>query len=84
MLLIYICYAYVVETPYDSAQADISSQSFLKIKKIIGATLYLMQDLSFLTRGRTHDPCNGSSESNHWTAREVPLMTVFHDNILRA
>ena len=47
--------------------------SFLKIKKIIGATLHLMQDLSFLTRGRTHDPCSGSSESNHWAAREVPL-----------
>lgn len=30
MLLIYICYAYVVETPYDSAQVDISSQLFFK------------------------------------------------------
>ena len=30
MLLIHICCVYVVETPYDSAQVDISSQLFFK------------------------------------------------------
>ena len=31
-----------------------------------------MWDLSPLTRDRTHAPCIGSEQNNHWTAREVP------------
>ena len=31
-----------------------------------------MQDLSSLTRDRTHTPCMDRQSLNHWTSREVP------------
>ena len=36
-----------------------------------------LQDLCSLTRDRTHAPCSGTVESNHWTTREVPKVYTF-------
>ena len=40
-----------------------------------------MQDLSSPTRDQTHTPCFGSQSLNHWTSREIPLLT-FSDHSL--
>ena len=36
-----------------------------------------MWDISFLTRDRTHVPCIGRQIPNHWTTKEVPLISSF-------
>ena len=36
-----------------------------------------MWDLSFPTRNRTHTPCTGRWNLNHWTTREVPIIVSF-------
>ena len=41
-----------------------------------------MWDLSSLTRDRTLSPCIGRQSPNHWTAREVPKVTLFLTAVL--
>ena len=41
------------------------------------AALCSMRDLSSPTRDQTCAPCSGSTESNHWTARDVPYVNSF-------
>ena len=36
-----------------------------------------MWDPSTLTKDGTQNPCSGSTESQHWTAREVPVIWFF-------
>ena len=38
------------------------------------ASLHGIQDLSSLTRDRTHAPAVEAQSVNHWTAREVPSL----------
>ena len=52
-----------------------SSLLFLPICLFIFAASCNMWDLSSLTRDRTRVRCSGSTESQPWTVREVPLST---------
>ena len=36
-----------------------------------------MWDLSSPTKDQTHIPCIGRQSLNHWTTREVPLISLF-------
>ena len=40
-----------------------------------------MQDLSSLTRDRTHAPALGARSLNHWTTGEVPLLRLFWSHL---
>ena len=43
-----------------------------------------MRDLSSLTRDQTHTPYLGSTSLNHWTAKEVPILTTNPQNFIHS
>ena len=42
-----------------------------------GQTLYRLSHQGSLTRDQIHIPCFGRQIPNHWTTREVPILTIF-------
>ena len=50
--------------------------TILLLLYVLGFWLRGMWDLSSLTRDRTRTPCIGRRSLNHWTAREVPGLSV--------
>ena len=42
-----------------------------------GQSLYRLSHQGSLTRDQIHIPCFGRQIPNHWTTREVPILTIF-------
>ena len=43
-----------------------------------------MQDVSSLTRERTHGPCIGSTSPNHWITNGPPIRTLVDVTVVTA
>ena len=69
-----------LSVPLDSTNQPIKKK---KNNLYFLATPSGMQDLSYLTRNRTHAPCIEVWSLNHWTTRDVPYIANSDWNIKR-